>query len=108
MHPASDPALDRDSPGPLILQPAVTFCWWSGSGSDGVVSPQDTLSTERDVRENYNLHRPQTLDRSLASSPASLQGGGLQKHKLGIYVVLEGGREAEVLITYVKVSFVRE
>lgn len=50
-------------------------------------------------------HRPSTTP---LPAPQHLCRGGLQKHKLGINEVLEGGREAEVLITYVKVSFVRE
>lgn len=60
-----------------------------------------------DVMENYHLHT-QAPDCSLTSSPASLQREGGQRHKLGVNEVLEGGGEAEVLITYAKVSFVEE
>lgn len=74
--------------------------------SVGVISPQDAVSTERDVMENYHLHT-QALDNSLTSISAE-RGRGAHRHKLGINEILEGGREAQVLITYAKVSFVGE
>lgn len=52
----------------------------------GVISPQDEVTAEQDVMENYHLHRPRALECSPASSPISLQEEreGKQKHKLRV------------------------
>ncbi|KAA8581931.1 hypothetical protein FQN60_008671 [Etheostoma spectabile] len=67
------------------------------SSAVGVISPQDAVIAERDVMENYHLHRPRALECSPASSPISLQEEreGKQKHKLRANEVLEGGRKGE-------------
>ena len=41
--------------------------------SVGVISPQDAVTAERDVIENYHLHRPRALECSPAGSPISPQ-----------------------------------
>ena len=63
--------------------------------SVGVISPQDAVAAQRDVMENYHLHRPRALESSPAGSPISLQEEreGKQKHKLRVNEVLEGWRE---------------
>lgn len=63
--------------------------------SVGAISPQDAVTAERDVMENYHLHRPRALECSLAGSPMSPQEEreGKQKHKLRVNEVLEGGGE---------------
>lgn len=65
----------------LMCSVSVIIKWFLCS-SVGVISPQDAVTAERDVIENYHLHRPQALECSLAGSPVSLQEameGGLRK-----------------------------
>lgn len=57
---------------PLMCSVSVIIKWFLCS-SVGVISPQDAVTAERDVMENYHLHRPQALECSLAGSPVSLQ-----------------------------------
>lgn len=79
-------------------------------GSVGVIIPQDAVTAERDVMENYHLLRPRALECSPAGSPVSCyrkEREGKQKHKLRVNEVLEGGRErGEVLITYLRVNYI--
>lgn len=65
----------------LMCSVSVIIKWFLCS-SVGVISPQDAVTAERDVIENYHLHRPQALECSLAGSLVSLQEameGGLRK-----------------------------
>lgn len=65
-----------------LMCPVSVIIKWFLCSSVGVISPQDAVTAERDVIENYHLHRPQALECSLAGSPVSLQeamGGGKQK-----------------------------
>lgn len=68
---------------------------WFLCSSVGVISPQDAVTAERDVMENYHLHRPRALECSPASSPIPPQEerDRKQKHKLRVNEVLEGGTE---------------
>lgn len=82
---------------------------WFLCSSVGVISPQDAVTAERDVMENYHLHRPRALECSPASSPVPPQEerDGKQKHKLRVNEVLEGGSEGGgVLITYLKLKYI--
>lgn len=65
---------------PAVMSPMSVIIKRLLCSSVGAISPQDAVAAERDVTENYHLHRPQALECSLVSSPISLKeemvGGG--------------------------------
>lgn len=79
---------------PAAMRSVSVIVKWFFCSSVSVISPQDAVTAEQDVMENYHLHRPQALECSLAGSPISLQEEreGKQKHKLRVNEVLERGK----------------
>lgn len=69
-----DAAVQASLSGQLWCAPCRSSLSGSFCSSVGAISPQDAVAAERDVMENYHLHRPQALECRLTN--ISKEGGG--------------------------------